>query len=133
MRMEPLRRHLAVWKAAWTTEKLAPRLAPRTAEELAFLPAVIEIVETPASPLGRATAAVIMAMFAIALAWASIGQLDIHATAAGRIIPGGKTKPVAASECHRAGHPCRRRRPLNMSWNKEQISTQLANMLEVII
>ncbi|MDR3436486.1 HlyD family type I secretion periplasmic adaptor subunit [Telmatospirillum sp.] len=98
MRLEPLRRHIAVWKAAWATEKMRPKESPRTAEELAFLPAVIEIVETPASPLGRATAAVIIALFTIALAWSSIGQLDIHATASGRIIPGGKTKPVASSE-----------------------------------
>jgi hemolysin D len=98
MRLEPLRRHIAVWKAAWATDRLAPKRAKRTAEELAFLPAVIEIVETPASPLGRATASVIIALFAIAIAWASIGQLDIHATAAGRIIPVGKTKPVASSE-----------------------------------
>jgi hemolysin D len=98
MHLEPLRRHLAVWKAAWATETLRPKVRPRTAEELAFLPAVIEIVETPASPLGRATAGVIIAMFTLALAWASIGQLDIHATASGRIITGGKTKPVASSE-----------------------------------
>jgi hemolysin D len=98
MRFEPLRRHVAVWTAAWAGEKARPKQAPRTAEELAFLPAVIEIVETPASPLGRATAAVIVALFTLALAWASIGQLDIHATASGRIIPGGKTKPVASSE-----------------------------------
>lgn len=98
MRLEPLRRHLAVWQAAWEADKLRPRLMKRNADELAFLPAVIEIVETPASPAGRATAWLIVAIFSIALAWACIGQLDIHATATGRIIPIGKTKPVASSE-----------------------------------
>ncbi len=37
-------------------------------------------------------------MFACAIAWACIGKVDIHATAQGRIIPGGKTKTVSASE-----------------------------------
>jgi hemolysin D len=98
MRLEPLRRHIAVWQAAWASEKLRPKLAGRNAEELAFLPAAIEIVETPASPAGRATAIIIALMFAAAFIWASLGQLDIHATASGRIIPAGKTKPVASSE-----------------------------------
>ncbi len=98
MRLEPLRRHIAVWKAAFQTERLCPRLAGRTSAELAFLPAVLEIVETPASPLGRLTGWLVMALFASALAWACLGQVDILATAQGRIIPAGKTKTVAASE-----------------------------------
>jgi hemolysin D len=98
MRLEPLRRHIAVWQAAWANERLRPKFAPRTSEELAFLPAVIEIVETPVSPAGRAVTWLIVAMFALALAWACLGQLDIHATASGRIIPMGKTKPVASTE-----------------------------------
>ncbi len=98
MRLEPLRRHAAVWQAAWQLDRLRPRLAGRNADELAFLPAVIEITETPASPLGRTTGAVLVALFNAALLWATFGQVDIHATAQGRIIPAGKTKPVAAPE-----------------------------------
>ena len=98
MRLEPLRRHIAVWRSAWALEKLRPKFAARTADELAFLPAVIEIVETPASPAGRATGAAIVALFATALAWSWYGQVDIHATAQGRIIPAGKTKTVAPVE-----------------------------------
>ncbi len=98
MRLEPIRRHLAVWQAAWSLEKLRPRLVPRTADERAFLPAAIEIIETPASPLGRGTLWLVVALFSSALLWACLGQVDIHATAQGRIIPGGKTKPVAPSE-----------------------------------
>jgi hemolysin D len=98
MRIEPLRRHAAAWKAAWQTDRLRPRLAGRFADELAFLPAVIEIVETPASPLGRLTAWLVMALFSATLTWACLGHVDIHATAQGRVIPAGKTKTVAASE-----------------------------------
>src|SRR5579859_8005684 len=98
MRLEPLRRHFAVWRAAWSLEKLRPKLIPRTADELTFLPAAIEIIETPASPLGRGTVWMVMAMFSMALAWSCLGKVDIHATAQGRVIPGGKTKTVAALE-----------------------------------
>src|SRR5579871_4284267 len=91
---EPLRRHLAVWRASWQVERMRPRLAGRSAAELAFLPAVLEITETPASPLGRGTAVAFSALFVSALAWAYFGQVDIHATAQGRIITGGKTKAV---------------------------------------
>ena len=43
------------------------RAGKRRAEELAFLPAALEIVETPPSPIGRAIAAVIILMFCTAL------------------------------------------------------------------
>src|SRR5262249_25770479 len=39
----------------------------RRHDELAFLPAALEIVETPPSPLGRATAFSIVAVFAVAV------------------------------------------------------------------
>ena len=40
----------------------------RHKDELAFLPAALEIVETPPSPIGRAIGASIIALFAAALA-----------------------------------------------------------------
>ena len=46
-----------------------PKANVRTnADETAFLPAALEIVETPASPAGRAVAATIIAIFCFALA-----------------------------------------------------------------
>ena len=98
MRFEPLRRHLAVWQAALQTDRLRPAAIKRNTDELAFLPAVLEVVESPPSPLGRSVLWSIMALITVGLVWASLGQIDIHATAQGRIIPGGKTKPVAPSE-----------------------------------
>lgn len=98
MRFEPLRRHVAVWRAALATERARPKSVKRNMDELAFLPAVLEVVESPPSPLGRASLWAIMGLVTTALVWATLGQLDIHATAQGRIIPGGKTKSVAPSE-----------------------------------
>jgi len=67
-------------------------------DELAFLPAALEIVETPPSPLGRSIAFSIIAVFGLALIWACIGTVDIVALAPGRIIPSGRTKTVQPFE-----------------------------------
>ncbi len=75
-----------------------PRQDQRSREELAFLPAALEIVETPPSPLGRATVYTIIALFCIALVWSIIGRIDIVATATGKIIPSGRTKVVQPLE-----------------------------------
>ena len=64
----------------------------RSEQEIAFLPAALEITETPPSPVGRAIGASIIGVFCVALVWASLGSVDIVATAAGKIVPGGRTK-----------------------------------------
>src|SRR5262245_46902627 len=66
--------------------------------ELAFLPAALEIVETPPSPVGRTIAFSITALFCLALAWAFFGQVDIVASATGKIIPTGHTKVIQPFE-----------------------------------
>jgi len=71
---------------------------PRDREELEFLPAALEIVETPPSPLGRAIGATLIGLFMLALAWASLGHVDIVATAAGKIIPTGYSKVIQPFE-----------------------------------
>ncbi len=72
-----------------------PRPAARRRDlELAFLPAALEIVETPPSPIGRAIALVIIAAFCTAIAWAAWGTVDIIATAQGKIVPSGRSKVV---------------------------------------
>ena len=70
----------------------------RAETELAFLPAALEIVETPPSPIGRAIGASVIAVFSLALLWASIGTVDIVATASGKIVPGGRTKLIQPFE-----------------------------------
>jgi hemolysin D len=82
----------------------APRVIPfgpaqrRSSQELAFLPAALEIVETPPSPVGRATAATIALVFCAALLWAWWGTIDIVASATGKILPGDGTKLVQPFE-----------------------------------
>ena len=67
-------------------------------DELAFLPAALEIVETPPSPVGRAVAATIAAAVCGTIAWACLGHVDIIATAQGKIIPTGRTKVIQPLE-----------------------------------
>jgi hemolysin D len=59
----------------------------RRDEELAFLPAALEIVETPPSPVGRKIVAVIILLFCAALVWSWWGTIDIVASAIGRRRP----------------------------------------------
>ena len=70
----------------------------READEQAFLPAALEIVETPPSPIGRAIGAVIVALFCLALIWATFGQVDIIAYASGKVVPSGRVKLVQPFE-----------------------------------
>jgi hemolysin D len=78
--------------------RIQPDDERRRRDELAFLPAALEIVETPPSPLGRATAFSIVGVFAVALAWASFGTVDIVAIAPGKLIPSGRTKTIQPFE-----------------------------------
>ena len=70
----------------------------REKDDLAFLPAALEIVETPPSPIGHAIGATIVALFCIALIWASFGHVDIIATASGKIVPSGRVKLIQPFE-----------------------------------
>src|SRR3981081_2729049 len=70
----------------------------RSESELAFLPAALEIVETPPSPTGRAIGLTVIALFCFVLAWALFGTVDIVATAPGKIIPTGGTKVLQPFE-----------------------------------
>jgi len=75
------------------------RPAPkRRADELAFLPAALEIVATPPSPIGRTIAATIILLFCAALVWAWWGTIEIVASATGKVVPSGRTKVIQPFE-----------------------------------
>ncbi|MFO1162171.1 MAG: HlyD family type I secretion periplasmic adaptor subunit [Reyranellaceae bacterium] len=79
--------------------RLADRCRPvRHGNELAFLPAALEIVETPPSPIGRSIGLTLVALFCAALAWAWWGTIDIVASATGKIVPSGRTKVIQPFE-----------------------------------
>ncbi len=87
-------RAFAVARSAWAAERERPQKPGRRRDELEFLPAAMEVVETPASPVGRATAWTMMAMFTLALAWSIVAEIDVVAMAQGRIVSTGRSKVI---------------------------------------
>ncbi len=63
-----------------------------------FLPAALEILETPPAPLPVAMMLTICAFVAAALVWCFIGRLDVHAVAPGKIESAGRAKVIQPLE-----------------------------------
>ncbi len=59
-----------------------------------FLPATLEIQQSPPSPLGRLITWLIILFFVMALIWALIGKVDIVVSAPGKLIARGHTKVI---------------------------------------
>lgn len=62
-----------------------------------FLPAVIEIEETPPSPIGRFILWAIIILFMITIAWASLSKVDIVAMTRGKLVVNALSRPVNTS------------------------------------
>ena len=84
--------------AAGNIVEFPTRQVRRRDYEIAFLPAALEVMEAPPSPVGRAIGATIIAFFCLAAAWASVGKVDIVATAPGKIVPDDRVKIVQPFE-----------------------------------
>lgn len=66
--------------------------------EYEFLPAALEIEETPPSPLGRWLIWLIVVLFIIIITWSYLGKVDEVAVARGKVIPDGRTKVLQPLE-----------------------------------
>lgn len=95
--VELLSRYRAVLAAAWQARRELAGPA-RLADEAAFLPAALAIQETPVHPAPRRAAWAIMLLFALALLWSIVGQVDIVAVAPGRVVVSDGTKVVQPLE-----------------------------------
>lgn len=65
---------------------------------LDFLPAALEVQETPPSPTGRCLVWIVVFLFFTGLAWAAVGEVDIVVSSSGRVMPSGRVKVVQAVE-----------------------------------
>jgi hemolysin D len=92
-----LTRYAGVFRSVWAVRKQLDPVS-RSAEELAFMPAQLELIETPVSPLPRYAMRLIIALCACALLWSIIGKLDIDAVAPGKVVPSDRTKTVQPLE-----------------------------------
>ena len=63
-------------------------------KETEFLPAILEVTETPPSPTGRLVMWSILILLVVALLWAFLGHINEVAVANGKVIPSGQTKTV---------------------------------------
>lgn len=77
------------------TQKAHRKLAH---DKLAFLPAALEIQAAPPPKWSRSLLWVIMLLIVIAIAWASWAEIDIIATAQGKIVPSGQVKIIQPLE-----------------------------------
>ncbi|ACA20921.1 type I secretion membrane fusion protein, HlyD family [Methylobacterium sp. 4-46] len=77
---------------------LAPAAPRGRSLDRAFLPAELELLETPPSPTLRATAWTLIALVAGTVAWACGSEIEIVATAPGRLVPVGEVKVVQPLE-----------------------------------
>ena len=62
--------------------------------ETEFLPAILEVTETPPSPTGRLIMWTILTMLVVAFLWSVFGHINEVAVAPGKVIPTGQVKTI---------------------------------------
>ena len=82
-----------IWQAMQKRRK-----AELSAEESEFLPAVLEITETPLSPTWHYAVWSVAGFLLVGLLWAVFGQVDEVAVAPGKLIPSGYVKTLQAED-----------------------------------
>jgi len=70
----------------------------RQHDQYEFLPAALEVRDTPPHPAARALTWTLILFFVVVVAWASLGRVDVVAIASGRIIPSGRVKVIQPLE-----------------------------------
>ncbi len=65
---------------------------------LEFLPAVLEIQETPPLPISHYIVWAILLLFSTSIVWATVGEVDIVGIAQGKIVPSGQVKVIQPLE-----------------------------------
>lgn len=90
-------RYWQIFNTAWSVRK---ELTPldRNSHERAFLPAALEIQESPPHPAARITLWALVAFVIIALVWAIIGKIDVVAVALGKLVVSDRSKVVQPLE-----------------------------------
>lgn len=89
-----------IWHAARDAlDDERARAGPRLkTDEAQFLPAAMEIIETPVSPTGRVTAWVLMIGLVATILWLTFGTVDVVASAPGKLIPLDSVKLIQPAD-----------------------------------
>jgi hemolysin D len=99
--MNAITRHWDIVRASLADEKARKSLFK--SDEVSFLPAALEIIETPVSPTARATTWVLLVALVFTILWLTFGKVDVVASAPGRLIPADSVKliqPAAPGVVH---------------------------------
>jgi len=95
--MNAFSRNWQVVRDSLADEKLRKASVFRT-DQTDFLPAALEIIETPVSPTGRITAWVLMIGLVATIAWLTFGKVDVVASAPGKLIPVDNVKLIQPAD-----------------------------------
>ncbi|HGH5980864.1 TPA: HlyD family type I secretion periplasmic adaptor subunit [Kluyvera georgiana] len=90
-------RYKKAFYETWAIRKQL-EIQERMQDEREFLPAHLELIETPTSVAPKLVMRIIMAFAVIALLWAIIGQVEIVAVSTGKTIPSGHSKAIQPLE-----------------------------------
>ena len=90
-------RYGAVWRHAWQ-HRAALEPEQRLPHEAQFLPAALSLQDSPLSPAPRVAMWLIIGFALLALLWSFFGQIDVVATAQGKIVPNDRTKTIQPFE-----------------------------------
>ncbi len=69
-----------------------------TRELAAFLPAALEIQQAPPNPLAKWLSRSLIILFTLGIIWAAMGEVNIVASAEGKIIPSARVKQIQPHE-----------------------------------
>ncbi len=95
--MNAISRHWEVAKVALAEEKERGKWLMKSSD-VDFLPAALEIIDKPVSPGGRIMAYLLAAIFIATLLWLAFGEIDVVASAPGKLIPVDNVKLVQPAE-----------------------------------
>jgi len=97
LRLQALRdlwgRYAAVWRSVWAIRDQLERPS-RDSDQLAFLPAELELVETPVHPAPHWAMRILVALTLVALCIGIFGRLDIVVSASGQFTPDARVKVI---------------------------------------
>jgi len=88
---------IGIFKDAWKNrDQLGD--SQHTRELAAFLPAALEIQQSPQNPIAKWLGRSLLILFTLAIIWACVGKINIVASAEGKIIPSSRVKHIQPLE-----------------------------------
>lgn len=92
-----LQRYAVAWREAWGRRRELDSPA-RLDHEVEFLPAALALQDQPVHPAPRYIQWGILLFAMLALVWACVGEIEVVATARGKVVASGKSKTIQPSE-----------------------------------